>query len=176
MLNELFEKWLQTNQDRFRYKPIKAGSDIYKFEGIIENIYLKIQEDTKEGMILFEHENGETYDHISLGYLEEVKYIKGKGYTDLAWADEHKSYFPTYEEMVYATIFEPIVAYCDKYFIGKNTLYLVEMDTATFGLIGGKREEDEIQKLKETCTNTINNKPSKYEIYKYDIFANKGIK
>jgi hypothetical protein len=85
MLNELFEKWLQTNQDRFRYKPIKAGSDIYKFEGIIENIYLKIQEDTKEGMILFEHENGETYDHISLGYLEEVKYIEDKGYTDLVF-------------------------------------------------------------------------------------------
>jgi len=176
MLNELFEKWLQTNQNRFRYKPIKAGLDIYKFEGIIDNVYLLLQEETTESMILYDYECESYGILVDLGYLEKVKYIEGKGYTDLGWLDECIQYFLTYEEMVYATIFEPIVVYCDKHFIDGNHLYVVDMDGIVLPSIGGESKEKEIQKLKEKCTKTPNHKPNECEIYKYDIFANKGKK
>ena len=78
--------------------------------------------------------------------------------------------------MVYATIFEPIVAYCDKHFIDGNHLYLVDMDGIVLPSIGGESKEKEIQKLKEKCTKTPNHKPNECEIYKYDLFDNKGKK
>lgn len=149
MINELFAKWLTHNHTRFQYKPIQISPTSYIFEGIIENIYLLIGERVAETMICFDDKNGENYDHISLDCHRDVQFIETKGYTDIDWLDEYKRYFLTYEEMVYATLFEPIIEYCKKYFVDDNHLYLINLGGTTLAFIGDLNEEKKLHKYKD---------------------------
>ena len=56
-LTRLFDRWLSTNSDKFRYKPIQVTKNRYRFEGIIENVYLVLDEEDLASQIVFDTES-----------------------------------------------------------------------------------------------------------------------
>jgi len=178
-----FDNWLEKNIDRFKYKPIKIGFNKYRFEGIIDSIILQITKDTREVTILMyspnkfqSNESEIDYDMKDISWFYKVQHIKDKGYTDLGWIDEYKdTYYPTFKDMVHTELFEPLVKYCNNFFIQENSLYIVECKYGvTMGVIGNAIQGKSLQKLEDTCVDTNNKlKMSLDEIpkvYKFDIF------
>ena len=132
-----FDSWLDKNIDRFAHKPIKIEFNRYKFDGIIDNIVLVLDDTNCEAMIECSH-NDTVYDCISLGYIEDLVFIDDKGYTDSSWVDKYKDKFYTsYEDMIVDNLFNPIASYCNDKFIPNNHLYLVNINNTsiTFGSV-----------------------------------------
>ena len=174
---EHFDKWLIDNIDRFEHKPINIEFNKYSFEGIVENIILVLDDNNCESIIEY-HNNEIKYDTLLLGYIENLKYIEDKGYTDTAWIGKFKdNYYSTYADIINENIFNPIVKYCNDVLIKENHLYLVDMKSneITFALIGDNSQEKEIQKLEDACVQ-IDKKLNKVladnpKVYKFDIFT-----
>jgi hypothetical protein len=124
----LFEKWLEKNSERFKYKPLRKNDNEYYFEGIIKNISLHIV--CEECYLGFDDNDGECVDYIDIEYIEQSGYKKDKGYYDEGTTEYYIEknlpipYFKTYEQMIEKTLFETLVNYCDKKFIRDNRLYL----------------------------------------------------
>lgn len=180
MLTTYFDKWLKKNINQFKYKPIKIAFGRYIFEGIIENITLFIDNDNCEIDIYFDNDDGENYDHLDIGYIQRARHIKTKGYTDLDWIDEYKNrFYPTYKEILIKNLFEPLIQYCDDYFIEKNHLYLADMSSVTFAMIGNSSEGKDIISLEKNLNETskkINLEKNKYtKIQKLGIFIDKKL-
>jgi len=172
-ITELFEVWLLQNNHCFHYCPVKIMDGLYKFDGIIDSIGLEISNDTIETMIIFCGQNNEKYDHISLGYFDEVVLIKDKGYTDKGWrGDFQNRYYTSYEAMVFENLFEPIITYCNSYFVVENNLYLVSIEThgCTFALIGNGEDREEIDKLEKISQGIIREDTCKYQVTKWNLF------
>ena len=68
------------------------------------------------------------FDLLEIGTLLKVKYIKNKGYCDLLWINEYKKdrYYKDYKQMIHKELFEPLIKYCNKYFIKGNSYYVIE--------------------------------------------------
>ena len=171
-LTKLFEIWLAENKHNFEYCPIKISPNKYMFDRITESIHLQINDENMEVMITFSSTLGDYYDSISIGYFEKVVFEKGKGYTDLGWIDQYKGrYFNTYKKMVNENLFAPILEFCSRYFIVTNSLYLVNMDSCTFGIIGDWREQKEINNLEKIHQGiTAKSESCKYKVSKINLF------
>jgi len=171
-LTELFEIWLVDNKHHFEYCPIKITPNKYRFDGIAESIHLQINDENMEVMVTFSTDFGDYCDSISIGYFDEVVFQKGKGYTDLGWIGKYKGrYFSTYEKMVDENLFKPIVEFCSRYFIKSNNLYLVSMNSCTFGLIGDWREKKEIDNLEKIHQGiTAKSESCEYKVSKISLF------
>jgi len=129
LLVNYFDNWLEKNINRFRYKPIKIGFNTYHFQGINKNITLQVSQHIKELIMIFQSPNYDNdCDMLEIGTLLKIKHIKNKGYCDLLWIDEYKKdrYYKNYKQMIHKELFEPLIKYCDKYFIKDNSYYVIE--------------------------------------------------
>ena len=129
LLVDYFDNWLDKNITRFRYKPIKIGFNTYCFQGINSNITLQVSQHIRELIMIFQSPNYDNdCDMLGIGTLLKIKYIKNKGYCDLMWIDEYKKdrYYKYYKQMIHKELFEPLIKYCDKYFIKDNSYYIIE--------------------------------------------------
>jgi len=148
MIIKHFERWLNKNLHQFKYKPYKVGYGKYNFDGIIDNIVLKVDDRLTEIDIVFYNSKGEPHDHIVIDYIEKAKYIKGKGYTDLGWIGKYKNrYYPTYIQMIEENIFNRVVEYCNNHFKEDNYLYIVSYKFIEMAMIGTHSEIKPIKKL-----------------------------
>jgi len=167
-----FDKWLAKNIDRFKYRPIKIGFNSYRFDGINKSIVLQITRDIREVTILYYSPNmlntdnyNCEYDMRDINWFDRVKHIRDKGYCDLGWLEEYKKdrYYPTFKELVETELFEPLIKFCDTYFVKDNHYYIVENCQSVFmGLIGDSSHEKKLKELEE-----INK-----EVYKFTLFEN----
>ena len=158
MIMKLFERWLDKNIDLFKYKPIKIGFGRYKFDGIVSNITLVIDNSSCEIDIFFDNDDGVNYDHYEIGYIEKARNVKNKGYTDTGWIGKYKNrFYPTYKDMIIENLFLPLISYCDNHFMDGNHLYLVNKSFLTFAMIGDENDAKKIKKL-DTMTEVIDSK------------------
>lgn len=178
-ISKYFDKWLDDNIDRFKYKPIKLTTNTYKFDGIVDNIVLVFDDANCEVLIKFkiESDSNTMQDTISLGCIENLSFIDNKGYTDTSWIHKYKDkYYSTYEDMIIDNLFNPIINYCNDKFITKNSLYFVNINHngITFALVTDRLQEKEIEKLRNACVqiDKKTNKDLAYTptMFKCDIF------
>jgi len=138
-LTKLFDRWLSTNSDKFRYKPIHVAENRYRFEGIIENVYLVLDEEELDSKIVFDDHVGNNYGHAYLDGIIEVCEDE-KGFYDSD--DEIRVYFSEYEQMIEKRVFSYIVSYCDTHFIPNSKLYLAD-EVCFLSYVICPSEEDE---------------------------------
>ena len=126
MIIKHFERWLKKNLHQFKYKPYKVGYGKYRFEGVVDNVVLKVTNKTPEvELYIFDNEGDELLDIITINYILMARHIKNKGYTDLDCVDKDKcKFYPTYQEMIEKELFEKLVNYCKKDFITTNYLHI----------------------------------------------------
>jgi len=171
LLVDYFDNWLDKNITRFKYKPIKIGFNTYCFQGINNNITLQVSQHIRELIMIFQSPNKietNTYDNdcdmLEIGTLLKVKHIKNKGYCDLLWMDEYKKdrYYKNYKQMIHKELFEPLVKYCDSYFIKDNSYYVTEAcDNIISAFIANNSNTKVIKK------NCINITTYKFNLFQY---------
>jgi hypothetical protein len=178
-----FDKWLAKNLYRFKYKPIKIGFARYRFEGINDSIVLQITPHTRELTMLFHSPNKkgtisyeDDFDMRDISWFEKIKYIKHKGYIDKGWSNQYQTkYYNSYKELLHTELFEPLIEYCNNYFIEENHYYIMECKSGiTMGLIGNTNDGKIVQELENTCiafnnnmTITLDDTP---RVYKFSLF------
>lgn len=180
MIIKHFEKWMKKNIDKFKYKPCKVGYGEFRFEGLIDNIVLKLDDKSTEVNILFYDSNGEYHDHIEVDYIEKARNIRGKGYTDTAWIGEYKNrYYPTYKEMIEDVLFKEILIYCDKHFKQDQYLFIVSYNVddgeVNMAMIGSEVDMYSIKALApiiQKDTTKPNNLEKDTTIEQLSIFKN----
>jgi hypothetical protein len=174
-LTKLFDRWLSTNSDKFRYKPIHVTKNRYRFEGIIENVYLVLDEEDLASQIVFDNHEG---SNCGDAYLDGIMTLceDEKGFYDSD--DEDRVYFNSYEEMIHERVFSYIVSYCDTHFVPNSKLYL-SGDVCSMRYLICPNEEDKrgckkLQTIIENGTYLGSKKPKDtlgvVKIVKYDLF------
>ena len=174
-IETLLHSWLLENTHRFTHKPKRIDKRSFSFEGIIENITLVFDYNLPEAMLCYSDENGELFDMQTIAYIGHECYDSQNGYYDADRVDGIYDYFPTQKELYIHNVFEYIIKYCNESFIEENTLYMYRYKGIDAGVIGNKKEEIKIQKLKEKYTLTTDEASFECKIYKYPIFKNRGL-
>jgi len=169
MITKHFNRWLQKNLHLFKYKPIQIGFGEYRFDGIIDNITLFIDNNAREVDIYFHNDDDKYYDHRIMGYIAKAKHIRTKGYIDI---DDKNRFHPTYKDMIIDNLFLPIVNYCNEYFLEDSHLYLVDYSFSRFAMVGNKNDGKEIKELEIILQETGNklNQETDTKVEKIDIF------
>ena len=147
----IFKKWLKNNQNRFNCKLISNNFEGYNFDGIIKNISLIIDYTQPEAMLKLDDINtNKNYDYYTIQYIGNLQYDNKKGYYDADRVDKKFTYYNSFEELIIAEVFEPIIEYCNTNFREENSLYLIDYGGSTEGFIATNNEKDikKIQKLK----------------------------
>ena len=166
----IFRKWLQENINRFNYKPMRNNHGGYYFEGITKAISLSIEFSQPEAELHFNNPiNDENYDLCSIQYIGHMKYHPLHGFYDADRVDKMFTYYPTYDALIITEVFEPIIAYTQKYFKKENALYLLDNDKFTEGFISSSLESElsikritKLEKARATDNETT-------KLFKYDV-------
>jgi len=158
----IFRNWLDKNIHRFTHKPVQNQDGSFYFYGITKAITLIFDFRQPEAMLSFNDiDTNQNYDYYAIQYIGNLQYHPLKGFYDADRTDSNFRYYNSYENLLIAEVFEPIIEYCNKNFIKNNALYLIDYQDYTEGFIGSCDETD-IDKLKSK-TNT-NIKYLKYKL------------
>lgn len=148
-ISQLFPRWLEINEQKFKYKPIKISNNKYIFTSINPEIYLSISDEEKETSIHYSHDE-EIYDYHDINYIKQLVYVLNKGFRDKGEISEsEKRYYPSFKLLVYENLFEGITHFCDKYFVEQNHYFLVNLGTSKLAFIGNEYDDSIIKELSE---------------------------
>ena len=169
-LSQLFTRWLEINEQKFKYKPIKISKHKYIFTNINPEIYLSISDEEKEISIHYIHDE-EIYDYHDINYIKQLVYVSNKGFIDKGEIGKsEKRYYTSFKLLVYENLFEDITVFCDKYFVEQNHYFLVNLGTSKLAFIGNENDDSIIKEFRELITD----KENSIEIEKYHLFNNKN--
>jgi len=158
----IFNKWFVKNKHRFNHKLIRAGTNCFKFEGIIKEIELLISLNTAlEAEFSFtcyddKYKEDGCFDLIPIEYIGKEGYHPQKGYFDMDRVDGVYTYFPTREELYINEVFEKIINDCNSKLIAENSLYMFVWESATSAYIEPTDEsKSKMSKIKNLVSKEV---------------------
>ena len=144
----IFYEWFNKNIDRFLIKPIKHSNGIYYFQGVIKNVYLRVDlgEFGVGAIMVFDCLDDtlskyDSFDHIDIEYIGFEAYDFKKGFYDADRIDGIFDYFETRKELYITNVFEYIIKYCNTYLVPTNSLYLTQSSSSTTGKLAPTKDK-----------------------------------
>ena len=174
-IDHMFNKWLKKNIDRFIYKPIKVKNGVYKFEGITDDIILRLN---GRGMRFYEAEIAYSYnncivDLLDLAILMQINYDKKrKQYYDYSYIKP--VYYDTLEKLVYNEVFERILKYSNITLRYNKYLYLFTSSDhseliVSSAIVGGFGKQYRLKPFKLIVTKSFK---ARFGAYRKNIHIN----